>query len=136
MTTTSPATTGRHCASKAARQRVVCGWPPDRHGLDPAIALGALRRLAPDGTLVVFGVPGQDGLDSGTAVRAATAAKLAYLQHIVAVYAPTRGGTYRARQPDGLGRRRGCPPPAGAHRRARLPPAPGFRQRGRDVREP
>jgi hypothetical protein len=93
------ASMGRRVAAAGSRTEpaqpaalVVCGWPPDRRGLDPAIALGALRRrLAPDGTLVVFGVPGQDGFDPGTAVRAATAARLAYLQHIVAVYAPTRG---------------------------------------------
>ena len=90
---------GRRVAAAGSRTEpaqpaalVVCGWPPDRRGLDAAIALGALRRrLAPGGTLVVFGVPGRDGFDPGTAVRAATAAKLAYLQHIVAVYAPTRG---------------------------------------------
>ena len=70
---------------------VVCGWPPDRRGLDPAIALGALRRrLVDGGILVVFGAPG-GGFDLGTVVRAATAARLVYLQHVVAVHAPTRG---------------------------------------------
>jgi hypothetical protein len=70
---------------------VVCGWPPQRSELDPAIALGALRRrLVDGGMLVVFGAPG-GGFDLGTVVRAATAARLIYLQHVVAVHAPTRG---------------------------------------------
>jgi hypothetical protein len=97
--TRAVASVGRRVAASGGRTEapepavlVVCGWPPDRRGLDPAIVLGALRRrLADDGTLVIVGVPGRDGFDPGTAVRAATAARLAYLQHVVAVRALAEG---------------------------------------------
>ncbi|HEY7224687.1 MAG TPA: hypothetical protein VH561_14010 [Micromonosporaceae bacterium] len=71
---------------------VVCGWPPDRRGLDPAIVLGALRRRVADGgVLVVVATETAEPFDSGPVVRAATAARLAYIQHVVAVHAPIHG---------------------------------------------
>lgn len=93
------ASVGRRVAASGGRTEapepavlVVCGWPLNRRGLDPAIVLGALRRrLADDGTLVIVGIPGRDGFDPGTAVRAATGARLAYLQHVVAVHALAEG---------------------------------------------
>jgi hypothetical protein len=90
---------GRRIASAGGRaeppepaELVVCGWPPDRRGLDPAIVFGAMRRrMADNATLVVFSDPARRPFDLGTAVRAATAARLSYLQHVVAIYAIIHG---------------------------------------------
>jgi hypothetical protein len=70
----------------------VCCWPLPRAGLvDPVIALGGLRRrLRPGGVLAVVvptPPPGTGPAEIGPAVRAATAAGLGYLQHIVAMHA-------------------------------------------------
>jgi hypothetical protein len=75
---------------------VVCGWPLPRAGLvDPVIALGGLRRrLRPGGALAVIvsaTAPGAGPAEVGPLVRAAAAAGLCYLQHIVAVHAATDG---------------------------------------------
>jgi len=74
---------------------VLTGWPlPDR-GIDPVIVLGALRRrLRPGGVLVaVVANPASGGppVEAGPLVHAAHAARLSYLQHIVAVTAATDG---------------------------------------------
>jgi hypothetical protein len=75
---------------------VVCCWPPPRAGLiDPVIALGGLRRrLRPGGVLAAIvptPPPGAGPAEIGPAVRAAAAAGLSYLQHIVALHAVLHG---------------------------------------------
>jgi hypothetical protein len=74
----------------------VCRWPLPRAGLvDPVIALGGLRRrLRPGGVLAVVvpaPAPGTGPAQLGPVVRAAAAAGLCYLQHIVAMHAAADG---------------------------------------------
>jgi hypothetical protein len=89
---------GRH---RAAAHRgepaalVLTGWPPADGGVDPVIVLGALRRRLASGGVVVALVTHPAGaaqpVEAGPLVRAAGQARLAYLQHIGAVHAPTVG---------------------------------------------
>jgi len=110
VVTRAVAARGRRIASAGSRTDppepailVVCGWPPDRRGLDPAIVLGALRRrLAEDGTLAIVG-PTSGGFELGAAVRAATAARLAYLQHVLAVHALIDGDRIEPADPAWVG---------------------------------
>jgi hypothetical protein len=87
--------TGRGAGPDDPAALVLTGWPlPDR-GVDPVIVLGALRRrLRPGGVLVAVvanPAPGAAPVDAGPLVHAARAARLGYLQHIVAVTAPADG---------------------------------------------
>jgi len=76
----------------------VCCWPLPRAGLiDPVITLGGIRRrLRPGGVLAVIvptPVDGTGPAQLGPLVRAAAAAGLGYLQHIVAMHATADGDT-------------------------------------------
>jgi hypothetical protein len=90
-----PAVVGHRDAAAEPAALVVTGWPPAGGRIDPVIVLGALRRLlARAGVLVVLLTdPGNAAgqVDAGPLVRAAGQARLAYLQHIVAVHAPVSG---------------------------------------------
>jgi hypothetical protein len=74
---------------------VLTTWPPADGPIDPVILLGALRRrLAPAGVIVALVLHPSGAsrpIDAGPLVRAARQARLAYLQHIVAVHTPTTG---------------------------------------------
>jgi hypothetical protein len=93
--------TGRHPAAAHRGEPtepatlVLTTWPPANDTVDPVIVLGALgRRLVPAGVVVAVvthpaGAP--QPIEAGPLVRAAGQARLAYLQHIVAVHAPMAG---------------------------------------------
>ena len=93
--------TGRHRAAahrgKPAEPAalVLTAWPPMGAAVDPVIVLGALRRRLAPGGVVVAVVTHPAGatqpIEAGPLVRAAGQARLSYLQHIVAVHAPTAG---------------------------------------------
>ena len=89
---------GRHLAAAHRGEPaalVLTGWPPVDGGVDPVIILGALRRRLDSGGVVVALVTHPAGaaqpIEAGPLVRAAGQARLSYLQHIVAVHAPTAG---------------------------------------------
>jgi hypothetical protein len=73
---------------------VITCWPPADPGIDPVITLGGMRRrLHPHGILaaIITTVPDAAPVDLVPLVHAAGQARLAYLQHIVAVHAHTHG---------------------------------------------
>jgi hypothetical protein len=87
---------------------VLAGWPL-RGSVDPVIVLGGLcRRLRHRGVLAaVITDPYRDGVpvEVGPLVSAARAARLSYLQHIVAVHGRVNGDHVTAPNPaPGLGR--------------------------------
>jgi hypothetical protein len=108
---------GRHSAAGHRGQPpepaelALSAWPPPGRGIDPVISLGALRRrLAPGGVLVVVladPAPGRQPVDAGPLVRAAAQARLAYLQHIVAVHAPIHADRIHPTLGDTVARRVG-----------------------------
>jgi hypothetical protein len=89
-------------ADTPAAALAVAGWPLPGD-IDPAIVLGGLaRRLRRGGVLdVVIADPYRDGMpvEVGPLVLAARAARLSYLQHIVAVHGHVDGDQITSTQP-------------------------------------